>query len=231
MSHQSLHKANDAQLTAKLYGVHKAIVTQNKDVPDEKVRYQVKLVLPDYPGMHETPWARVLTPMAGSGRGAYFLPEVNDPVLVVFEHGDMERPIVIGGLWGERFPTPEKNKAGANNTKLIKSRSGHRVIFDDKSGNEKVTLVDRTRSNKIVLDSKNNSLTLECTGTVTIKASGNVVMEANTLAMTATKSLSLTAGDKLTWKSGGNLTVVASAMLKLDCMQVHLSGPGAASGD
>ena len=46
----------------------------------------------------ESHWARVAAPMAGNGRGLYFLPEVEDEVLVLFERGDAF-PFVIGALW------------------------------------------------------------------------------------------------------------------------------------
>ena len=56
-----------------------------------------------------------------------------------------------------------------NNTKLIKSRAGHRLIFDDKKGEEKVTLVDKTGKNKIVLDSKNKVVKIESAGDIEVK--------------------------------------------------------------
>ena len=93
--------------------------------------------------------------MGGTERGTYFLPENDDQLLVVFEHGDINRPIVIGALWSKKQEPVEVNESGKNNTKLIKSRAGHRIIFDDKEGAEKVTIVDKTKKNKIVLDTAN----------------------------------------------------------------------------
>ncbi|TMQ07041.1 MAG: hypothetical protein E6J91_36575 [Deltaproteobacteria bacterium] len=100
-------------------------------------------------------WARIAVPMGGPDRGTYVLPEIEDQVLVVFEHGDINRPIVIGSLWSKKQEPVEVNQSGKNNTKLIKSRCGHRIIFDDKEGAEKITIVDNTEKNKIVLDSVN----------------------------------------------------------------------------
>jgi uncharacterized protein involved in type VI secretion and phage assembly len=90
--------------------------------------------------------------MAGPERGTYFLPEKDDQVLVVFEHGEVERPIVIGSLWNKNEPPPETNANGKNEVKVIKSKTGHRIIFDDTEGAEKVTVVDSTKKNKVVLD-------------------------------------------------------------------------------
>ena len=127
--------------------------------------------------------------MGGADRGTYFLPEVDDQLLVVFEHGDVDRPIVIGALWSKKQEPVEVNESGKNNTKLIKSRAGHRIIFDDKEGAEKVIVVDKTKKNKIVLDSANKVVKIECAGDIEIKAAENVVMHSNTLKVGTTEKL------------------------------------------
>src|SRR6185436_19206193 len=140
---------------AKKFGAHLAIVVENTEGEDNP-GYRVKV---KYPWMNEEEksfWARFALPMAGKDRGVYMLPEVDDQLLVVFQDGDINKPIVIGALHSKKQEPTEVNESGKNNTKLIKSRSCHRVIFDDKEGEEKVTIVDKTKKNKIVLDSKNN---------------------------------------------------------------------------
>ena len=89
---------------ARRRGVYLAIVTANTDKGGADSKYQVKVKYPWLPPSEEgdeevSYWARILVPMAGASRGTYFLPEVDDQVLVVFEHGDLSRPIVVGGLW------------------------------------------------------------------------------------------------------------------------------------
>jgi uncharacterized protein involved in type VI secretion and phage assembly len=59
-------------------------------------------------------------------------------VTTVHEHGDINRPIVIGALWSKKQEPVEVNQSSKNNTKIIKSRCGHRIIFDDKEGAEKI---------------------------------------------------------------------------------------------
>src|SRR6185312_2020453 len=100
--------------------------------------------------------------MGGKDRGAYFLPQVDDQLLVVFEHGDVDRPVIIGALWNNQQKPAENNDSGKNNTKLIKSRAGHRIIFSDKDGSETITIVDSTKKNKIILDSANKVIKIEC---------------------------------------------------------------------
>ena len=81
--------------TSKIRGVQLAIVVDNKD-GEGNPGYRVKLKFPWLSEQDSTFWARIAVPMAGSGRGAYVLPEIDDQVLVVFEHGDVNRPIVVG---------------------------------------------------------------------------------------------------------------------------------------
>src|SRR5947209_79025 len=78
----------------RYYGVAFAIVTNNSD-PEGLAR--VKVALPWMGEAAESDWARVVTPMAGPERGAYFLPEVDDEVLVAFEQGSPAAPMCWAG--------------------------------------------------------------------------------------------------------------------------------------
>ncbi|HUH02716.1 MAG TPA: phage baseplate assembly protein V, partial [Kofleriaceae bacterium] len=155
----------------KLRGVYLAVVTANtEDGGDSKYRCKVKF--PWLGGSDDSFWARIVVPMAGAARGTYMLPEVEDQVLVVFEHGDVTKPLIIGGVWSEAQKPPETNADGKNNLRVIKSKTGHRLIFDDTDGAERVILVDSTGKNKVLLDSANKCVTVETAdGDIEIKAS------------------------------------------------------------
>ena len=64
-------------------------------------------------GFYEA-WARQATLMAGNDRGTWFIPEVDDELLVVFEAGDPSRPYVIGALWNGRDAPPETMDGAGN---------------------------------------------------------------------------------------------------------------------
>jgi phage baseplate assembly protein gpV len=165
---------------SKIRGLRLAIVVDNKD-GEGNPGYRVKLTFPWLDAQETSFWARIAVPMAGADRGTYVLPEIDDQVLVVFEHGDIDRPLVVGSLWSRKQEPVELNQSGKNNTKLIKSRCGHRIIFDDKAGAEKVTIVDRTRKNKIVLDSVNRIVKIESDGEIEVTAKASVIVHANAL--------------------------------------------------
>jgi uncharacterized protein involved in type VI secretion and phage assembly len=101
-------------------GVYRAIVTDNRD-PQARGRLRVRV-----PEVESNDvWAELATLMAGNGYGTLFLPDKGDEVLVAFEAGDLDRPYVIGALWGpgERAPTGD--------VKAIRTRCGATIAIDD----------------------------------------------------------------------------------------------------
>lgn len=134
----------------RMYGAAVGIVTSTAD-PDSLARVKVR-----YPWLSdsaESPWARVVSPMAGAGRGMVARPEIDDEVLVLFEHGDMRFPYVIGGVWNAVDTPPERGADEDNDIRLIRSRSGHEITLDDTSGDEKIVLVHSSGEHRVELSS------------------------------------------------------------------------------
>ena len=117
----------------RLFGLVVGVVTNNQD-PDGLGR--VKVRFPWLSDDEESHWARIAVPMGGKERGTYFLPEVDDEVLVAFEHGSPSFPYVLGALWNGKDVPPTTNDDGKNNLRLIKSRSGHVIKLNDEDGKE-----------------------------------------------------------------------------------------------
>lgn len=164
-------------------GVFVGVVTNNHD-PDNAAK--VKVVYPWTDNQVESHWARLATLYAGKDRGSYFVPEIGDEVLVVFERGDIASPIVIGSLWNGVDELPEPGHPdGQNNHKVIETRSGHKLTFDDTDGAEKISLVDSSLNNRIVIDVADDSITvLADTGDIYIRApAGSVNFESKTMAV------------------------------------------------
>jgi uncharacterized protein involved in type VI secretion and phage assembly len=156
-------QSDDGRITGVVIG----IVTNNKD-PDRLGRVRVRF--PWLSASTESHWARVATPMAGNGRGLYFLPEVDDEVLVLFERGDVRFPFVIGALWNGKDQAPADNGDGKNALRVMKSRSGHLIRFDDSENARKIEIIDATSDNRIVIDTSKD--------TVAITANKDIVLEA-----------------------------------------------------
>ena len=70
----------------------------------------------------------------------FFMPEVDDEVLVAFEHGNPNAPFIVGMLWNDKDKIPastaEAIASGKVNQRFIRSKSGHLIVFDDTDGKE-----------------------------------------------------------------------------------------------
>lgn len=181
-------------LGGRWYGVFPALVSDIKD-PDGQGRVKVTLPWsPDTADSRYEAWARLATLMGGNNRGSWFIPDVNDEVLIIFEGGDPRRPYVIGGLWNGRDQPPDSMDGGGSNyRKVIRSRNGVKVTLDDTDGQEKliletpggqkVTMKDGPGAVEIV-DSNGNSVRLETSG-VTVNASAKVTISASQIEVSA----------------------------------------------
>lgn len=130
--------------------------------------YQVDVNFPWFSDKKETITATCTTMMAGAGRGAFFLPDPDDQVLVAFENGSFARPFVIGSVWDRIRGTAVSEASATNAIRRIKTKAGHTITFDDTANAEQIMVTDKAGS------------------TVILNNDGNVVI-------TATKDLELNA--------------------------------------
>lgn len=191
-----------AGLGGRWYGVYPALVSDIKD-PDGQGRVRVTLPWsPDTGSDRYEVWARMATMMGGNNRGSWFIPDVNDEVLIIFEGGDPRRPYVVGGLWnGSDSPPDSMDGAGNNYRKVLRSRNGVKLTMDDTDGQEKLIL-ETPGGQKITMqdgpgavlieDSNGNSVKLE-TGGITITASAKVTVNASQVEVSASQ-VNVTAG-------------------------------------
>lgn len=109
--------------------------------------------------------ARVARFMAGKERGAYFPFEVGDEVVVGFEDGNIDRPVILGGLWSdEDAPPANVDTSSDNNTRSIVSREKSELTFNDKksetgvllksAGGMQLKFDDKASAPKVALESK-----------------------------------------------------------------------------
>jgi phage baseplate assembly protein V len=203
----------DPGADTRFLGVSIGIVTNNKD-PDGLGR--VKLALPWLADGVETDWARVASLMAGKDRGCYFLPEVDDEVLVAFEHGDPECPYVLGALWNGKDKPPVTNSDGKNDVRTIRSRSGHQIRLTDTQGSERIEIVDKSGKNSIVIDTKDNTITVTGGADIAVKADNGALKLHG-------RSVEIVASGEVKIEAKSQASMQASGQLRLKGQMVHIN--------
>lgn len=190
--------------------------------PDHLNRVQVRIYNCDGNNDEDGPiWARVATPFAGSNRGAFLFPDVNDEVLVVFLSGDSRFPVVIGGLWNGHDHAPEQfggsgesvdrwtftGKAGTR-IAIVEEQSGSPTIQFSTPGNLVGKLTD-AGGGSIELDHANGTTIKIDTQGVTINA------PAGKVAITAASEVDVTSGQVNVTAAMSNF----SGIVKCDVLQ------------
>jgi phage protein D/phage baseplate assembly protein gpV len=195
------------------------VVTNNKD-PDNLGRVRVK-----FPALGDTIegwWARVATINAGNERGLFMLPQVNDEVVVAFEHGDTRRPIVIGSLYHGKAKLPADLKDAKNNP----PKAAFGVKSDDKVHIEGLQAMTLRTGEKMTVEVNRNGQ--GGTGDYLLDAKGNIEEKAaQNIKATAGSTIELTANSSVTIKGTGSVTVETSGALKLkgSVVDIQSSGP------
>jgi len=232
-----------ASVTAPIPGVVSAIVT---NIKDEENLGRVKVKIPSLDETFESGWLRVAQPGAGPERGALVLPEVDDEVLVTFDHGDIRRGYVIGGLYnGKDKPAPPQfsgtvGSDGKVAKRSFTSRKGHFQVYSDADGDEYIELSSKdhefalklakdaeggaillTSKNLVKIDAKGD-ITIVSKGKIAVDASGELTMKGQSVKIDAVTSLELNgqsvklAGTTTTEVSGAQTKVKGTGTLDLD---------------
>jgi uncharacterized protein involved in type VI secretion and phage assembly len=196
------------------------LVTDNKD-PQKLGRVKVKF--PILSDKDTTWWSPIIMLGASKNRGWFFIPEVDDEVLCLFEHGELDRPLVVGALWNGKDKPPDKNPGG-NPRRVIKSREGNKITFDD----DKMQLIieDGGGSGKITIDANANKITIEAIkGDVCFQApKGEMKIVAKSASFKASSNVEIHAGGAMAWGtdaacniSGGSGTTMSGSKVNINC--------------
>ena len=136
-------------------GLQIGLVSQIHEDPEESNRIRVRLPMVDI--SHDGVWARIATLDAGSNRGSFFLPEIDDEVIVGFLNDDPREAIILGMLHSSAKAAPLTAEE-ENPQKGFFSREGVKIVFDD----EKKSLIIATPGgNKLVLSDDEEMISLE----------------------------------------------------------------------
>lgn len=164
-----------------------------------------------------TPWIRVANTMAGNGKGAvqgfYFIPEIDDEVMIGFEDNNPDKPFVMGSVYHKKV-APSEWKDDKNEIKVIRTRNGNQIYLLDKDGKEEIKIL-----NKDVGDPTNLiSLSMDGEGKITIETKGELVMKAKSIDMNAEEGIKITSG-KATEMKAQEMSMKADQAIKMNSGQ------------
>jgi phage baseplate assembly protein gpV len=189
---------------------------------DPKKMGRVRIKFPALGDTIESGWARVLTANAGKdGRGMYYMPQIDDEVVVAFEHGDARRPLVLGSLFNGRDKLPPELVDPSDQHKpLFGVKTPHEVLVD---GKQKMTL--RSHETMIVEVAKDGQ---GGTGDLKIDAQGGIDEHAAlVLKLSAGQSITVDADQQVTIKGAAGVKIESNGPLTLSGSVVDIKATGA----
>ncbi len=163
-------------------------VADNQD-PDQNGRIKANIYLSLVP--FETDWLPVMALFAGEEKGAFSLPDVGDLVVIAFKDESYREGYVLGSIWTQNnsLPLSEENSDadlngdGNNALKMIRSKSGQRIILDDTEGAEKIQILNPDGTSRIELNAEDESINLISEVDVTISSETSVSITAEEMSI------------------------------------------------
>ena len=213
------------QVDEKVFGKYRATVVDNMD-PEKRGR--LKLRIPSVLADQDSDWALPCLPYGGFDQQGFFMvPDVDAQVWVEFEEGDISRPIWVGTFWQQESDVPSDASKDEPTTRMLQTRSGHILQFDDAEGEEQFRLY-HPKDAHMIIDPDGSILFTDASGAIlTMDAQGNeiIVEDANGNTMTMNSS-----GTRVE-DSNGHVIEMAAAGITAEAPKIVLKGSQIHLGD
>ncbi len=176
------------------------IVEDNAD-PDKLGRIKVR-----FPMWQDavSSWIPLVRPYASAEAGIWMLPDVDTQVICTFFNDDPSRPIALGSVYTPRaLPPVEENDK--NHVKVLTTRSGSKIVLDEKDGEEKILINTKDGEMRLVLDKAKGLSIANEKGEISIKCKKLIIEGEDDAFIKTQKDLSITCeNEKITMKSNGS---------------------------
>jgi len=234
----------------KVYGKYRGIVADNKD-PQKRGR--LKLYIPSVLADQDSDWALPCLPYGGfDQQGMFMVPQVDAQVWVEFEEGDIHRPIWVGTFWQKESDVPEDAAREEPTTRMLQTKSGHILQFDDEEGEEQfrlfhpadaemkidnkgtITLTDTSgavltmdaeNSEIVVEDANGNIMTMDSSGTKVEDSNGNVIEMAAAGITAEAPKIVIKGGQVHLGDEGGEPVIKGQSFLSMFATHIHTVAP------
>ncbi len=184
-------------------------------------------------------WIRVTFPYTGSARGALFIPEIDDQVLISYEANHVDFPVVVGSLYHK---TPGTDYQSENNyTKFIRTKGGNKIVFKDKPGKQEIFITNANKKGtnlhisfdgdgtiklhtKGLIELKAKDITMTATHNIEMTAENNIEMTAKKKFMLKAANIETTATDSAAHEANNKISLKGTAKVSIEGMQVEVNG-------
>ena len=212
-------------------GVYPAVVS---DIKDPQNLGRVRVALPWLSKDYVTDWARLIQLGAGKDVGLQMMPRPKEEVVVAFENGQLDSPVILGSVFGKntgKIPNNQLVKNGKPLITALTTKAGHQLIFDDDNDSSSITLQMKNGSACSVVMTDKGGITITTKGdrSVTIKSSQNVIVQAEKNAKVSANDVSIESKGPIKIQGKGkldvsapNIAMTAQSSLKLKGMNVSI---------
>ena len=168
-------------------------------------------------------------PVAVARPGVSLLPRVGDPVIVVFLHGDLAQPIVMGSIYSSAEQPPEADALDAVYKPSDDEDSAIRRVHLETPSGGTVTLYDEkltvTLGGTEMIVNQDGDVTIKAAGSIALSADGDVSIEAGgSVSVKAGKDVNIEAQANLSAKANAAATIEAAASGKLKAASLTIAG-------
>ena len=215
------------------YGLVSGTVKENYD-KNQPGKIKVEYYLGEQ-GKSLTEWIPVMTPYAAENAGFYMLPEIGTEVVVAFLNGRLESPVVMGTLWCKEIDRPEKAVQEKDLTKVIRTKGGNEIRFEDEEKKQKITVTtpggltlsmedeknvirvsDKDGKNKMTIDAGKGEIEIKADKKISLSVgSTSAVLEGSKLSLKS-GSVEGTATQSLTMKGQSTMVQGSQTQIKAD---------------
>ena len=197
---------NKNNLVGNISGLHIGKVTEIDN--DPKNQFRIKVMIPALSDNNDGVWAKLSTIYTTNNGGALFIPEIGSQVILSFVADDPRHPVILGTLYNNN-QKPNKKISKENNFKSIITKNNLKLEFDDRD--KKIT-ISSPKGNSIILNEKNNEITIIDQNKNSIKTSSNgiEIFSRKDINIKSGGSIDISSSNKLNLKSNSNLNLSGS---------------------
>ena len=164
---------------------------------DKEGHFRILLKLPMLKQDNNMVLARLTSPYASAQAGIFFMPEVNDEVIVGFLNNDPTSPIILGSVHSKTSLKPPLTPDKKNPLKAIVTKNKLKITFDDEN---KIMIFETPAKNMITLDDKAGKIE------IIDKNKNKIVMDSSGILLETTKDVTI---------KGKNINLTAQAKVAI----------------